>query len=271
MPPRPTMSACSSARTSSSRSARSCSSSRRWRPTAIDLAPLELALWAIPTAIAAFLIHGARLLLLDRKLGGARPMITLHWLYALAGAMFAAFALLQRARPDQPQALRQCRLLGADGAEPARRRPASATSATACWCSASPASPASASSAAAIRRPPARRSARPGRDRLGNRLFLPALIIPVDRARRHPALQLHAARQPRLDRGQARDLRLPRPRRPARAGRHLRLAAAAGARAAAGGPPADRRDRLGGGAAADARRARRAVRRGRRRRRSSAS
>ena len=33
-----------------------------------DLAPLELALWAIPTAIAAFLIHGARLILLDRKL-----------------------------------------------------------------------------------------------------------------------------------------------------------------------------------------------------------
>ena len=35
----------------------------------IDLSPLELAVWAIPTAIAAFLIHGARLLLLDRKLG----------------------------------------------------------------------------------------------------------------------------------------------------------------------------------------------------------
>ena len=34
-----------------------------------DLAPLELALWAIPSAIAAFLIHGFRLLLFDRKLG----------------------------------------------------------------------------------------------------------------------------------------------------------------------------------------------------------
>ena len=33
-----------------------------------DLAPLELALWAIPSAICAFLIHGARLLLLDRSL-----------------------------------------------------------------------------------------------------------------------------------------------------------------------------------------------------------
>ena len=30
--------------------------------------PLQLSLWAIPTAIAAFLIHGARLLLLDRQL-----------------------------------------------------------------------------------------------------------------------------------------------------------------------------------------------------------
>jgi uncharacterized membrane protein len=32
------------------------------------LAPLELAIWAVPTAIFAFLIHGARLLLLDRRL-----------------------------------------------------------------------------------------------------------------------------------------------------------------------------------------------------------
>ncbi|MEG3181222.1 DUF969 domain-containing protein [Sphingomonas sp. LT1P40] len=38
----------------------------------IVLAPLELAVWAIPTAIAAFAIHAARLLLLDRRLGRAR-------------------------------------------------------------------------------------------------------------------------------------------------------------------------------------------------------
>jgi uncharacterized membrane protein len=38
-----------------------------------DLAPLELALWAIPTAIAAFLIHGARLWRLDRRLGRRAP------------------------------------------------------------------------------------------------------------------------------------------------------------------------------------------------------
>ena len=34
----------------------------------ILIEPLHLSVWAIPTAIAAFLIHGARLLLLDRKL-----------------------------------------------------------------------------------------------------------------------------------------------------------------------------------------------------------
>ncbi|NUT00211.1 MAG: DUF969 domain-containing protein [Sphingomonas sp.] len=33
-----------------------------------NLAPLQLALWAIPSAIAAFIIHGARLMLLDRRL-----------------------------------------------------------------------------------------------------------------------------------------------------------------------------------------------------------
>ena len=37
-----------------------------------NLAPLELAVWAIPTAIFAFLIHGARLLMLDRQLGRQR-------------------------------------------------------------------------------------------------------------------------------------------------------------------------------------------------------
>lgn len=33
-----------------------------------DLAPLQLAVWAVPTAIFAFLVHGSRLLLLDRSL-----------------------------------------------------------------------------------------------------------------------------------------------------------------------------------------------------------
>ncbi|KHK93429.1 DUF969 domain-containing protein [Novosphingobium malaysiense] len=34
----------------------------------IDLAPLDLSVWAIPTAIAAFVIHGTRLLFADRRL-----------------------------------------------------------------------------------------------------------------------------------------------------------------------------------------------------------
>jgi uncharacterized membrane protein len=33
-----------------------------------SLTPLELAVWAIPSAVCAFLVHGARLLLLDRSL-----------------------------------------------------------------------------------------------------------------------------------------------------------------------------------------------------------
>jgi len=37
-----------------------------------DLTPLQLALWAIPSAVAAFLIHGFRLWLFDRKLGAKR-------------------------------------------------------------------------------------------------------------------------------------------------------------------------------------------------------
>lgn len=38
----------------------------------IELTPLQLSVWAIPTAIAAFLIHSTRLMLFDRKLGRAR-------------------------------------------------------------------------------------------------------------------------------------------------------------------------------------------------------
>ena len=34
-----------------------------------ELAPLELAMWAIPTAICAFVTHASRLILFDRKLG----------------------------------------------------------------------------------------------------------------------------------------------------------------------------------------------------------
>lgn len=39
----------------------------------IIVAPLELSFWAIPTAIAAFLVHGARLVLFDRRLSARKP------------------------------------------------------------------------------------------------------------------------------------------------------------------------------------------------------
>lgn len=38
----------------------------------LELTPFELSVWAIPTALCAFLIHGIRLLLLDRQLGQQR-------------------------------------------------------------------------------------------------------------------------------------------------------------------------------------------------------
>ena len=39
----------------------------------IELTPFELSVWAIPTAICAFLIHGTRLLLFDRRLKSSSP------------------------------------------------------------------------------------------------------------------------------------------------------------------------------------------------------
>jgi uncharacterized membrane protein len=38
------------------------------KPFGIELTPFELSVWAIPTAICAFVIHATRLLLLDRRL-----------------------------------------------------------------------------------------------------------------------------------------------------------------------------------------------------------
>lgn len=38
----------------------------------IQLTPFQLSVWAIPSAICAFLIHGARLMLLDRRLARSR-------------------------------------------------------------------------------------------------------------------------------------------------------------------------------------------------------
>ena len=39
-----------------------------------ELTPLELSVWAIPTAICAFVIHGTRLLWFDRWLGRRKPL-----------------------------------------------------------------------------------------------------------------------------------------------------------------------------------------------------
>ena len=33
----------------------------------IEVQPLQMSLWAAPTAVAAFLVHGARLLMFDRR------------------------------------------------------------------------------------------------------------------------------------------------------------------------------------------------------------
>jgi uncharacterized membrane protein len=38
----------------------------------IQLTPLQLSVWAIPSAVCAFLVHGTRLLLLDRRLGARK-------------------------------------------------------------------------------------------------------------------------------------------------------------------------------------------------------
>jgi uncharacterized membrane protein len=38
----------------------------------VELTPFQLSVWAIPTAICAFAIHGARLMLMDRKLRAGR-------------------------------------------------------------------------------------------------------------------------------------------------------------------------------------------------------
>jgi uncharacterized membrane protein len=38
----------------------------------IQLTPFQLSVWAIPSAICAFLVHGTRLMLLDRRLGRAK-------------------------------------------------------------------------------------------------------------------------------------------------------------------------------------------------------
>ena len=149
-------------------------------------------------------------------------MITLHWLYALAGAMFAAFALLS-ALDRSNRKLRQCRLLGADGAQPARRSIGDFGNGLLVLGLAGLAGFGFIGRSHPPTTGEAEREDWSGR--LGNKLFLPALIIPATAligtlAYNYTPLGL------RLDRGQARNLCLPRPRRAVRARRHLRLAEA---------------------------------------------
>ena len=66
--PRLTTSAISLARTSSSRSVQSCLIRGFLDQNGIHVEPTALAVWAVPPAICAFVIHGARLLMLDRSL-----------------------------------------------------------------------------------------------------------------------------------------------------------------------------------------------------------
>ena len=83
----------------------------------IEVQPLELSFWALPTAIAAFFVHGARLLLFDRTRlktkSGGREMITLHYVYVLVGAAVRRVRRFERARYGEPEAVDDRALLGA--------------------------------------------------------------------------------------------------------------------------------------------------------------
>ena len=88
-----------------------------------ELAPLELAMWAIPTAIAAFLIHGTRLLLFDRTIAEAQAMIRMEHLYILTGAVFAGWALLSLFDRSNRKRFGNAAFWGLHGDEPDRRLP----------------------------------------------------------------------------------------------------------------------------------------------------
>ena len=106
----------------------------------IQLTPFQLSVWAIPSAICAFLIHGARLLLLDRQLR-ARPMINLHWLYVLRRRGVRGFRAWQRVATRPTRSAGATRPSGGCSRSASGSAISSATSATACWCSRSSRSP----------------------------------------------------------------------------------------------------------------------------------
>ena len=165
------------------------------------------ALWAIPTAIAAFLIHGARLLWLDRPAERRAPDDRRsHCSIPSPARCSRRWRCAQRDRPRQCQALRQCRVLGADGAEPAGGRPDRRFRQRAARAGAGRAGRVRAGRARV-----ARDTTEPEREawplRLGNRLFLPALVIPVTALLGTLAYN-YTPLGSRADRAQARDLRV---------------------------------------------------------------
>jgi uncharacterized membrane protein len=69
----------------------------------IHVAPLHLSIWAIPTAICAFLIHSARLLCLDRKLSNAKRGSDARRAPAKAGAVVEQSSGLRRSTAERPK------------------------------------------------------------------------------------------------------------------------------------------------------------------------
>ncbi|MBC7986452.1 MAG: DUF969 family protein, partial [Sphingomonadaceae bacterium] len=80
----------------------------------IALTPLELSVWAIPTAILAFLIHGGRLLAFDRALSGSP-----HSRHSRESGNPAALSVSPGAvRSEEEKKKLDSRLRGNDGGEP---------------------------------------------------------------------------------------------------------------------------------------------------------
>ena len=79
----------------------------------MEVSPLQLSAWAIPTAGLAFAIHMVRMLLFDRRLSrelivaeptpAERTVIGVDFVYALAGLMFAGLAALSARDGSNPR------------------------------------------------------------------------------------------------------------------------------------------------------------------------
>ncbi len=152
----------------------------------LDVEPLHIALWGIPTALCAFFIHALRLHRFDRQLyreltrepGGAAMILSIQYLFWLAGAILALTAVMTPGRSSAPQALDHGLFWGlfslvfliGDRLPPA-------------WVGAGVLLMAVLAGSGAVgsghhaSRP--ERETRASAGRLGNRLFIPALAIPV--------------------------------------------------------------------------------------------